>query len=258
MKMVYFILALTVMSCQSKQPPPTVEEVTPPYQPVYSDSFLMGHFDPSSHPDFVVIADEFANRSGMYMQQKAYEAFLKMHAAAQEAGISLQIISATRNFNYQKRIWERKWNGQTLLEGKTDARTIEDPAERAKEILRYSSMPGTSRHHWGTDVDFNSLSNEYFSHGKGLKEFNWLNQNAAAFGFCRSYTEKGPSTRQSGYEEEKWHWSYTPLSHVMIKDAEILLKNEMVQGFAGSETANALDVIKNYVLGVDQCCFAKN
>ncbi|MBK8672515.1 MAG: D-alanyl-D-alanine carboxypeptidase family protein [Bacteroidetes bacterium] len=30
-------------------------------------------------------------------------------------------------------------------------------------------MPGSSRHHWGTEVDINALSNAYFSTGEGKK-----------------------------------------------------------------------------------------
>ncbi|NJN41589.1 MAG: M15 family metallopeptidase, partial [Flammeovirgaceae bacterium] len=30
----------------------------------------------------------------------------------------LKIISATRNFDRQKEIWENKWNGKTPVEGK--------------------------------------------------------------------------------------------------------------------------------------------
>ena len=34
-----------------------------------------------------------------------------MAEAAKKEGVILTIISATRNFESQKRIWENKWNG---------------------------------------------------------------------------------------------------------------------------------------------------
>ena len=60
-----------------------------------------------------------------------------------------------------------------------------DSLKAAKTILLYSSMPTTSRHHWGTDMDINSLENSYFASGQGLKEYTWLKKNAAKFGFCQ-------------------------------------------------------------------------
>ena len=51
-------------------------------------------------------------------------------------------------------------------------------------------MPSTSRHHWGTDIDLNSLNNSYFSSGKGLKEYDWLTTNANHYGFYQVYTDE--------------------------------------------------------------------
>lgn len=115
-------------------------------------------------------------------------------------------------------------------------------------------MPGTSRHHWGTDIDINSVNNSYFNSSKGIKVYNWLVDNAANYGFCQTYTPKGES-RENGYEEEKWHWSYMPLA----KDYMELFKNEVtysdLKGFAGDETAEKLKVIENYVMSINKDCF---
>ena len=112
-----------------------------------------------------------------------------MYDAAKKEGITLKIISATRNFATQKIIWEGKWTGKRLHESKENlAKTIPNPTERAIKILRWSSMPGTSRHHWGTDIDLNKLNNSYFEKGEGLKIYNWLIANASSFGFCQPYS----------------------------------------------------------------------
>lgn len=225
-----------------------------PYQPTFSADFLMGKFDPSEHPQMIEIDSKYADQKGRIMHKEAYAAFQDMHQAAQSDGIQLIIRSALRNFDYQKSIWERKWTGQTILSGNINATEINDPVERAREILKFSSMPGTSRHHWGTDIDMNSFNNTYFESGRGKKEFDWLQENAANFGFCRSYTEKTDNGRTTGYEEEKWHWSYTPLSKIMLKDAQHLLKDSQISGFLGSETATKLSVVENYILGVNLEC----
>ena len=50
-----------------------------------------------------------------------------------------------------------------------------DSISAVKEIMKYSSMPSTSRHHWGTDIDLNSLENSYFEKGEGKKySIGWL------------------------------------------------------------------------------------
>lgn len=259
MRAVILLACLMVMSsCGENEPQeeakeePKEEIIEMPYSPKYDLTFLLGQFEPAEHVDFVLIDEAYANKSGMYMQKEAYNAFLEMHQAAKEDGVDLKIVSAARSFDYQKGIWERKWFGKTLLEGHKDASQMEDEGERAAAILRYSAMPGTSRHHWGTDIDLNALSNDYFSSGRGLQEFEWLTTHAGQFGFCRPYTDK--SKGRTGYEEEKWHWSYLPLSKTMTHDCEFLLKNEMIQGFAGSAAADKLNVKLNYILGIDTTC----
>ena len=114
-------------------------------------------------------------------------------------------------------------------------------------------MPSTSRHHWGTEVDLNAFRNDWFNHDKGLKLFKWLEKNAASYGFHRPYTKKDEK-RPNGYNEEKWHWSYTPLSIPMLRDASLTLNDSKITGFSGSETALQIGVVKNYILGVNESC----
>jgi D-alanyl-D-alanine carboxypeptidase len=220
----------------------------------YSIEELMGKFDPTQHPDFVVIEARYASRTGMYLRKETYEAFKKMHAAAAKDSIQLRIISATRNFEAQKGIWEAKWTGaRTIENGKNAATAYPDPIDRALKILEYSAMPGSSRHHWGTDIDLNDLNPAWFRNGQGKKIHDWLTQNGPKFGFCQPYSPKGKE-RPYGYNEEHWHWSYMPIAQQMARLASEKLKNEMIQGFAGSNTAPKIDVVGRYVLGINQDC----
>lgn len=249
-------MSIFLWACQPPKAPSEkkMEEVkTEEYTPQYSLDFLLGKFDPTTHQDFVAIEPQFANREGMWMQKQAYEAFLKMWKAAQAEEVNLTIVSAARNFDYQKGIWERKWFGKTLLNGSTDATTIDSLERRALAIMQYSAMPGASRHHWGTDIDLNALNNDYFTQGRGKEEFDWLVDNAINFGFCRPYTEK--SAGRTGYEEEKWHWSYLPLSRIMTKDAQVLFEDQLLSGFEGHHTAQKLQIKQNYILGISEACF---
>lgn len=217
--------------------------------------YLMGKFTQSEHPAIVMVPKALTDGDGSYyLHRQTLEAFQKMHAAAKADNVELTIVSAFRNFDRQKAIWEAKWNGHRLLEGKEKADEVyPDPADRATAILRYSSMPGSSRHHWGTDLDLNNLNNSYFASGEGLKVYNWLQANAAIYGFCQPYTAKG-AERPHGYEEEKWHWSYMPLSAPLTAYAQKYLQDSMIQGFAGAESAPMIGVVDKYVLGINAAC----
>jgi LAS superfamily LD-carboxypeptidase LdcB len=114
-------------------------------------------------------------------------------------------------------------------------------------------MPGTSRHHWGTDMDINALTNDYFENGNGLKEYDWLVKNAAQFGFCQPYNEKGKS-RPNGYNEEKWHWSYLPIAKKLTDQYKLQLKDELISGFDGAESASKIGIVEKYVLGINTEC----
>jgi|GEM_PF-542911 len=216
---------------------------------------LLGRIDPESdEAGFVEISRRYANRQGMFLRREAMKAFTAMHAAAEKEGLQLVVLSATRTFSHQKRIWENKWHGVSLLHGDILATDIDDPVERSREILRFSAMPGTSRHHWGTDIDLNSLQNSYFTHGQGKRIYEWLKANAADYGFCQPYTAHG-KRRAGGYEEERWHWSYKPLASEFYHAFEERISYEDIGGFDGAETAREMQVIEDYVLDVNMECF---
>jgi LAS superfamily LD-carboxypeptidase LdcB len=217
-----------------------------------SKKYLMGKFDPAKDERFSKIPVPYAQKE-MFMRIEALESFKKMHAAAKEDGISLLIISATRPFDVQKSIWEAKWTGKRKVDGKLLSKAVKDPKGRATQILRWSSMPSTSRHHWGTDIDINNLEPAYFDRGQGLKEYEWLVANAAEFGFCQVYSEMGEK-RPYGYQEEKWHWSYLPISKDLTNAYAQKISDQDIDGFLGAESAPMIEVVKKYVLGINPDC----
>jgi LAS superfamily LD-carboxypeptidase LdcB len=210
------------------------------------NDYLTGHFVPGSRPDFVTVGKPYSNKPGMMLRKEAFEAFKKMWDAAKKDGIELSIISSTRTFEQQKAIWEGKWT--------RFAAEKPDPQARALKILEFSSMPGSSRHHWGTDIDLNDLNNASFEgKGKHNKVYDWLVTHAAEYGFGQPYTAKG-TERPQGYNEEKWHWSYLPLARPFRQAFLQQITDADISGFKGSETAVGLHVVEYYVGGVALAC----
>jgi D-alanyl-D-alanine carboxypeptidase len=215
--------------------------------------YLSGKFEPKDDTLFTVIPALYSGKADVqYLRKEAIDGFKKMADEAKKDGVTLKIVSATRNFYSQKAIWEAKWNG-TRTDWKDVATKYPAAVDRAKAILRYSSMPGTSRHHWGTDIDINSVEPDYFLTKKGKAEYDWLVKNAARFGFCQPYSPKG-ADRPNGYEEEKWHWSYMPLSKNFLSQYPTIVSYDDIRGFDGDVAAESLKVIDNYVLGVNVDC----
>ena len=246
--------------------------------------WLLGQLDYSKDTRFTVIPRKYSNLAGRYLHKEALRAFYIMEAEAQKDGVQLIILSAARNFDYQSSIWERKWKKELsqLQTRLANERLYERDSTQlrpkytqaiAKNILSYSAMPGTSRHHWGTEIDLNSFENSYFQHGQGFKVYAWLTKNAAKFGFCQAYTKKATSLtsahRQHGYNEERWHWSYVPLACPLLQayikkidyeNSDLIdgrlraTKKVSLPRFSGDTLARKLKVIEHYAAGIAPQC----
>lgn len=216
---------------------------------------LIGKLDEKQDATFVALDSTQlpVNKKGMYLQKeptkqlvKAYQAFKKAHP-----DIPFVIVSAMRNYQYQNGIWQRKWNALFPK--------LNHAQKTAENILQYSSMPGTSRHHWGTDVDITSLSSEYFQHDKkGKILYQWLQENMPKYGFCQPYTEG----RKGGYLPEEWHWSYKPIAKQYLTHYQDLLNHNeqaIIQQltFAGHDNIKLVDLVNEYVLTINSECVAE-
>jgi D-alanyl-D-alanine carboxypeptidase len=251
----FFLAAALLLSCQSpqtssekKESEPTeqkTQEVVKNATPVeISKTILIGKFSPSETKGFVSVPSEYCSKP-MHIQEEVLNAYLKMRTAALAEGVNLLIISGTRTFYDQKAIWERKWE--------TNFAETKDSLATANKILLFSSMPGTSRHHWGTDIDLNSLEDIYFQSGEGLKIYNWLKAHAGEFGFCQTYSDK-VETNRTGYSMEKWHWSYMPLSSKYLSAYVSTITYADIKGFKGDNLPERIGVIQNYVQGISGLC----
>jgi LAS superfamily LD-carboxypeptidase LdcB len=155
-------------------------------------------------------------------------ALMRLQARARSAGFDLAVASAYRSYQRQLLIFNQKALGlRTVYNdiGETLSRDACADDQWLHAILRYSALPGTSRHHWGSDVDvydraavdadyvLQLVPSEYQVHGP----FNALNEWLAdlmvrddAEGFFRPY-----ASDRGGVAPEPWHLSFRPDAAVM-------------------------------------------
>ena len=161
---------------------------------------------------------------GHHLTSEAGKAYYKMKLAAFKDSINIKLVSAFRSYQRQKQIWNRKY--KYYKEQGLSNNEIFD------KITDYSTFPGTSRHHWGTEIDIiainenmpmrNVLNEKHFKKGGAFhKMYQWLQENANKFGFYEVYTNE--STRK-GFSYEPWHYSYQPESKENLK---IYLENNL-------------------------------
>jgi len=151
----------------------------------------------------------------------AANAFCRLATAARDAGIDLRIASGYRDYGRQLAIFNAKARGERPVlssSGVCLKRGDHDDLGWLRAILRYSALPGLSRHHWGTDFDvwdaaavpkdysLGLVTAEYLSGGPfhhlnaWLSEREGLNQSE---GFFRPYV-----IDTGGVAPEPWHISH--------------------------------------------------
>jgi LAS superfamily LD-carboxypeptidase LdcB len=154
----------------------------------------------------------------------AVTAFGALRRAARVDGIDLQPVSSFRDFERQLAIWNGKFSGARPIYDAAghvlDAADL-PPAQRVAAILRWSALPGASRHHWGTDLDLidrgatapdyrvQLTAAEFAPSGPYARLAAWLERHATRFGFFRPY--RGI---RSGVQPEPWHYSYAPIAEL--------------------------------------------
>jgi len=163
--------------------------------------------------------------AGQRLQAAAAAAFAQLQQDARTAGFDLAIASSFRSYSRQLLIWNGKASGLRKVHddaGREVDISALSGAEKLRAILRYSAIPGTSRHHWGTDLDVYDLAAvapgyrlelspaEVAPGGVFDPLHRWLDERMAAGesrGFYRPYT-----VDRGGVAPERWHLSYAPLA----------------------------------------------
>lgn len=191
------------------------------------------------------------------LREEAHDAFVKMKKAAYMDGIDLKIVSSYRNFQRQEGIFERKFIRYT----EEDAM---NPLAAIDKIIEYSTIPGTSRHHWGTDIDVidgyrktngDVLVPEKFGAGGPFEDFKkWMDENSETYDFHLVYTDE---KKRRGFKYEPWHYSYAPISKPMLeafrsKNIVALLQRETFYGAEHFTIGFLKTYIQNNILDINR------
>ena len=157
--------------------------------------------------------------SNHFLQTQAVQAFQGLQQSAAKNGLNLQPASSFRDFERQQLIWNSKFKGERKVHddvGKALELSQLDDWQKCQAILRWSALPGASRHHWGTEIDIfdpdllpqgQSLQLEPWEYEKGgyffeLSEF--LTENLPHFDFALPFMNM-QSNKKVG--REPWHIS---------------------------------------------------
>lgn len=148
---------------------------------------------------------------GYQLLPQAAAAFEQMKAAAKKKGLEIKVVSSFRSYQRQRAIWNRKY--------KANAKAGLSPQKNIQKIIEYSTIPGTSRHHWGTEIDIIDgaippkgdvlISRKFHNSGPYEPLRKWLEAHAQDYGFFCAYPD---DSERPGFSYEPWHYSYAPLS----------------------------------------------
>lgn len=143
----------------------------------------------------LVAGDHAPDGAEMLMEPLTARQWQAMKAAAQTAGVALQVCSSFRSIERQTAVIRRE-----LAKGPS-----------LDKVLRWVAAPGYSEHHTGRAIDIgcpgcfppygNDSDLEAFER---TSAFSWLKAHATEFGFVMSYPRGNPH----GIGYEPWHWCF--------------------------------------------------
>ena len=192
--------------------------------------------------------------SSLLVHAQVVEPLEELQALAASQGFDLQVCSGFRSFDRQMIIWNEKVKGirSTLdHDGRSLSLDSLNAWQKIQAIMRWSALPGASRHHWGTDMDIYDAAampegyqiqltpDEVQGAGIFSPMHNWLDSalvaDNSALGFYRPYGKD-----RGGVAPERWHISYAPLADIyaqrlsseviaqQLRGTDLLLLDEVV------------------------------
>ena len=195
---------------------------------------------------------------GHFLHRDVVAAYRELVEQATEEGIALRLASGFRSFDRQLAIWNAKARGERPVvdsDGGPVAMAALSERDQLFAILRWSALPGASRHHWGSDMDtWDSAAvnddyqlqlspDEYAAGGPFNACSRWLDEliSCGKTEFFRPYTEVDVGGKDEGVAAEPWHLSFRPLAAIceqaltqdvlreLIKNTDICLQGAILE-----------------------------
>ncbi|MBR9787881.1 MAG: M15 family metallopeptidase [Vibrionaceae bacterium] len=180
---------------------------------------------------------------------------IRMIEAATGAGFKMEIASGFRDFSRQREIWNGKFAGPLPILD-SDSKPLKKSAlsneEKLMAILRWSALPGGSRHHWGSDFDVyarnllpkgTALQLEPWEYLQGHQHefYLWLKANLDEFGFFFPYKDD-----LGGVAIEPWHISHKVVGQQCCSQiTPELLKSELIKQNQKHNIAGLESILNN-------------
>lgn len=182
----------------------------------FMTSIIFSQNDITKNDFFLLGKNDLKETLNSGLLPEAYLKFKQMQNDAKKEGVEIEIVSGYRSYQKQKDIWNNKYN-KNFENGILGIKNI-------NRIIQYSTLPGTSRHHWGTDIDIIDkrfipkgdllLEKNYAENGIYSQLFSWMRKNSKKYGFYLVYDD---SPKRKGFKFEPWHYSYKPLSVIFLR-----------------------------------------
>ena len=182
----------------------------------FMTSIIFSQNDITKNDFFLLGKNDLKETLNSGLLPEAYLKFKQMQNDAKKEGVEIEIVSGYRSYQKQKDIWNNKYN-KNFENGILGIKNI-------SRIIQYSTLPGTSRHHWGTEIDIIDkrfipkgdllIEKNYAENGIYSQLFSWMRKNSKKYGFYLVYDD---SPKRKGFKFEPWHYSYKPLSVIFLR-----------------------------------------
>jgi D-alanyl-D-alanine carboxypeptidase len=156
------------------------------------------------------------------LQEPAMNAWRELQAAARAEGVELDLVSAYRSVQRQRQLFlaelglvsrqstGREYETREIAAGQADS--------QIQEVLRYSSIPGFSKHHSGYTIDISDPSEGHeFTDFQQTRGFTWISAhnylNAKRYGFIPSYPAGADG---QGPDPEPWEYVWMGREPLLI------------------------------------------
>lgn len=198
------------------------------------------------------------------LHRDVVEPFARLRGAAAREGMDLLPVSSFRDFERQLAIWNAKCRGERDLFDRdgllVDAATLSEDA-LVSVILIWSALPGSSRHHWGTEIDVidaaalppggraRLVTQEYVPGGVFERLEAFLQHEAERYGFYRPY-----AVDRGGVQPEPWHLSHAATAAAALAAFTPDVLRDALEGVdleaAATVNARLPEIFERYVVNV--------